>query len=173
MAVTITENKIVMGQPAYRFEVSSENGTEFFEQGWLAAVKAYNLHKKGVLNIVCREWNKKERIWFDVTEETIAEGYNRAERSKNGKSLVEKEYVPSLTDNQVGTIKGAAKTLSMVAINGKNILPSEEDKKQVGMELMEVLSALGYSIKEIKALVIQYGHSVDAQSNPVPPELVK
>lgn len=173
MATIVTENKTVMGQPMYRFEISSSEGTEFFDQGWKAAVKAHQLHKNGIEIFYCREWDKGTREWVDATEETINEGYGRYERlrARSGKDPEPKEVVPTLSEDARGKIIGASNTLKMVAIAGKTQLPSDDDKRQVGMELMEVLSALGYDIKEIKSLVTQYGHSVNAQ--PLSPELVK
>lgn len=168
MATIISENRVVMGQPVYRFEIEfkdQDTKTEYFDQGWKQAVRAFQLSKTG-FSIVCREWSKKNNEWENTTDATIEEGRVRAERSRaaNGNKEVEpKEIVPTMTEGQLNTIKFASETLRMIGIIGKKQLPDEETKINVGAELMNVLGAIGYSVKDIKHLVNQYDASLKVQ----------
>jgi hypothetical protein len=165
MAVTIIENPTIMGQPKYRFEIrySVTDEVEYFDQGWKQAVRAYQLFKQGV-GIFCKEWDKKANEWVYTTDETIEEGRARAERSRNGnKEMEPKEIVPSLSDDQVSCIKDASATLKIVAQFGKKQLPDHDTQNMIGMELINVLVAVGYDIDGIKHLVNQYIESSKAQ----------
>lgn len=173
MAIAITENKYVMGRPQYRFEVQCPTmGVEYFEQGWQMAVKAYQWYRQGHQGILCREWkdewltekfSKKANAIVNITDDSIAEGKARAERSRqtNGKEpRAFEEVVPTLSDGSIAIIQNAVTTLKLVAQAGKKQLPDEETRQMVGMELMQVLNAMGYTVKDIKHLVNQYDQSI-------------
>lgn len=161
--MAITDNRYLMGIPVYKFSVSYsseiENVVEFFDMGWKAAVKAEQLDRQGCEGIACQEWKKGE--WIDVTEDTIQEGKDRI--AKAGKRTVtpkEEEAIPTLSLESIKTIKGAATTLALLALIGKKQNIDEETKYQVGMELFNVFSAMGYTIDEIHQLTDVFGANV-------------